>query len=208
MMLCYASRTGTRRNLDALRAAGWRLLISRAGVWRDEGFAYAIDNGAWTDFQTQQPFDEKGFWRLLLTMGDRADWVAVPDIVAGGMASLDLSRSWLPRVLAHASHALIPVQDGMTPADLAPLVGQRVGIFLGGSTEWKLATMEEWGRFCAERVVHYHVARVNTARRFRLAHASGAWSVDGSSASRFAETLPALDRAARQPDMLRPVRAG
>ena len=29
-MIAYASRTGTRRNLAALRAAGWRLLVSAA----------------------------------------------------------------------------------------------------------------------------------------------------------------------------------
>src|SRR5215469_12675667 len=32
LMICYASRTGTRRNLDALRRYGWGLLVSRAGV--------------------------------------------------------------------------------------------------------------------------------------------------------------------------------
>lgn len=39
-MLGYASRTGTRRNLAALRAAGWRLLVSATGVHRDEGFPF------------------------------------------------------------------------------------------------------------------------------------------------------------------------
>ena len=85
--------------------------------------------------------------------------------------------------------------------DLAPLVGRKVGIFLGGSTEWKLARMADWGRFCREHGCHYHVARVNTVKRYRMAHAAGAHSVDGSSATRYAVTLPLLDYASRQPDL-------
>lgn len=44
----YASRTGTKRNLAALRAAGWGLFVSAAGVHRSEGFRFIIDNGAAT----------------------------------------------------------------------------------------------------------------------------------------------------------------
>lgn len=39
-MVSYASRTGTRRNLAAMRGAGWRLLVSAAGVLRTEGFEH------------------------------------------------------------------------------------------------------------------------------------------------------------------------
>lgn len=205
--MCYAARTGTRRNLAALRAAGWRLMISRAGVWRTEGFAYALDNGAWSDFRLGRPFDADRFAALVDRLGGEADWVVAPDIVAGGHASLDLSVSWLPRLLDCSQLVLVPVQDGLEPADLVSLVGPRVGVFLGGSTEWKLARMIDWGRFAAEHKCHYHVGRVNTLRRFRLAAIAGADSVDGSSASRYAQTLPALDFAARQPDMWAPPNA-
>jgi hypothetical protein len=41
LIIPYASRTGTRRNLDALRERGWRLLVSASGVLRTEGFRYA-----------------------------------------------------------------------------------------------------------------------------------------------------------------------
>lgn len=40
-MIPYASRTGTKRNLDAMRANGWGLLVSAKGVLRTEGFPYA-----------------------------------------------------------------------------------------------------------------------------------------------------------------------
>jgi hypothetical protein len=203
-MICYASRTGTRRNLDALRRAGWRLFISRTGNWRTEGFPYALDNGAWSDFQTGRAFDEESFERLLEKLGVNADFVVLPDIVAGGIRSLELSVRWLNRTLSICPLVLIAVQDGMELADLAPLISPSVGIFLGGSTEWKLQRMEDWGRFCAERRVYYHVARVNTLRRTRLAAAAGATSIDGSSASRYAVTVRPLDFAARQPDLFAP----
>ena len=50
-LLCgYASMTGTRRNLAALDAAGWRVLLSPAGLLNPRGRAYSLDNGAWSAF--------------------------------------------------------------------------------------------------------------------------------------------------------------
>lgn len=208
-MICYASRTGTKRNLAALRGAGWGLLVSRAGEWRTEGFPrICADNGAWADYQAGRPFDEDGFERFLIWIEAQPvqpDWIVLPDIVAGGMASLALSLRFLNRCAAVAPLVLIAVQDGMTPDDLRPLVGHSVGVFLGGSTEWKLATMLGWGRFCVERGCHYHVARVNSGKRMYLALAAGADSIDGSSASRYAVTLPKLDQASRHADLFRGV---
>lgn len=199
-MIPYASRTGTRRNLALLRAAGWRLFVSARGVLRTEGFPYALDNGAWTAHQRGEDFDVDAFVRAYELLGSGADFVIAPDIVAGGAASLDLSLSWLPR-LASAQRVLIANQDGLQPSDFADIVSDRIGVFHGGSTEWKVQTMREWGRWCAERGAYFHVGRVNTGPRFRLAHEAGAWSVDGSSASRFAVNIPMLDGLARQPDL-------
>lgn len=207
-MIPYASRTGTKRNLKAMSSAGWRLLVSRAGAWRTEGLPYALDNGAWSDFQTGRAFDEDAFERLIEKLGRDADWIVLPDIVAGGLRSLELSVRWLNRTRSLCPLVLIAVQDGMEHHDLAPLVGPNVGIFLGGSTEWKLARMTDWGEFCNERGLYYHVARVNTVRRIRLAHLAGAASIDGSSVSRYAVNLPKLDFARRQADLFAPTPNG
>ena len=91
-MIGYASRTGTRRNLRALRDAGWRLLVSATGVWRTEGMRYAIDNGAWTAHQQGRPFDAGLFRGIVGELADGADWIVLPDIVCGGMAMLELAR--------------------------------------------------------------------------------------------------------------------
>lgn len=199
-MIPYASRTGTRRNLALLRAAGWRLFVSAKGVLRTEGFPYALDNGAWTAFTQGQEFDVLAFEKAYALLGRDADFVIAPDIVAGGFPSLDLSKLWLPR-LHEARLVLIPNQDGLEPEDFSDLVGPRVGVFHGGSTSWKISEMKKWGQWCAERDVYFHVGRVNTGPRFRLAHVAGACSVDGSSASRFAVNIPMLDGLARQNDL-------
>lgn len=199
----YASRTGTRRNLDALRLAGWRLLISARGVLRDEGMPYALDNGAWTAFQRNEPFDVPAFQRAVDMFGERADWVVIPDIVTGGLESLDFSLSWIDR-LAGCRRLLIAVQDGMTPEVIRPLLSDRIGIFVGGSTEWKLATAIEWGHLAHEVGCYMHVGRVNTVRRVRLCAAAGADSFDGTSATMFSQTLPMLDWARKARDMFSP----
>jgi hypothetical protein len=190
-----------------MRAAGWRLLVSRAGVWRSEGFAYALDNGAWTDFQAGSPFDGDTFDRLIEKMGSCADWIVLPDIVAGGIKSLELSLRWMNRCRSVSDLVLLAVQDGMEPADVRNLLGRHVGVFLGGSTEWKIERMRDWGALCADVGCHYHVARVNTRGRMRLAVEAGASSVDGSSASRFAKNVGKITNWASQPSFLSPRKA-
>lgn len=138
-MNAYASRTGSARNLAALRRRGWRLMISAAGRLRDEGFPYALDNGAWHAYQQHRlgrraspVLDLVLFAVALARFGARADFVVLPDLVAAGLASLALSLEWMPRVLDATERALVPVQDGMVTSDVRGYLGPRVGIFVGG----------------------------------------------------------------------------
>jgi hypothetical protein len=196
--MAYASRTGTRRNLAALRRHGWRLLVSAVACLRNEGFPYALDNGAWSAYAQGRPFDERAFDVALRKMGAGADWTVLPDIVAGGPSSLELSLRWMRRVLDETPRALLAVQNGMTPEDVRPFLGPRVGLFVGGDTTWKLATLAEWCRLGREVGCWVHVGRVNTARRIHACGVAGADSFDGTSASRFAVTVPRLDNARHQ----------
>lgn len=200
-MISYASRTGTKRNLDALRAAGWRILVSAKGAHRTEGFPYAVDNGAWTAHQQGVPFDDAAFIKCVNHLGEGADFVVAPDIVMGGMGSLALSLHWLPWLRPRCRRILVPVQDGMTDDDIAPLLGPELGIFVGGSTEWKEATAQRWSRLAHRHGAWCHVGRVNTKRRIALCQFAGVDSIDGSSASRYSVTLPKLDGAVRQPSL-------
>lgn len=193
-MIAYQSRTGTRRNLDAMRAAGFRLLVSATGVQRTEGMRYALDNGAWTAHQQGRPFDAGLFRACLQRLGSCADWVVVPDIVAGGLKSLHMSEAWLPEVLSLAPRALIAVQDGLTQKDVAPLLSPRVGLAIGGSGPWKECALAHRA-FAAP---YLHALRVNTRRRLDLARWAGCDSFDGTSGTRFAKTIPQLDAWRRQ----------
>lgn len=216
-LIPYASRTGTKRNLAGLRDRGWRLLISATGVHRHEGFQHAIDNGAWTTHQLNQDlepgaepllFDGVSFGRVLTKFGDTADWTACPDVVGGGLRSLELSLAWLPVVSNMCQRALIPVQNGghgerdMQPGDISDLLGPSVGIFVGGSTAWKLSTMAMWGDLARSKGAWCHVGRVNSVRRIRKCALAGATSFDGTSASRYAVEIRKLDDASRQQHLI------
>jgi hypothetical protein len=203
----YASNTGTKRNLQALREHGWRILLTPDNPTPRQGLRYGLDNGAWGAFQKKQPFDEKAFWRVVEPHGAGADFVVVPDIVAGGMESFKFSLGWLSR-LGGLKLLLFPVQDGMDVTEVCTMLRYEtcLGIFLGGSTEWKLRTMPLWGAVAAALNRHYHVGRVNTRRRIRLCAEAGADSFDGTSATMFSCNLPMLDDARRQPSLFAPRR--
>lgn len=202
-MIAYTSRTGTLSTLAALRELGWRQLVApgqRPSFGHTAG--WMLDNGAWSLHRNGRSFDARAgarFLRHLVAWGRHADFVVAPDIVAGGAGSLALSRAWLPACMYNSRRTLVAVQDGMTEADLAALpLGPRVGLFVGGSTEWKLATVGRWGAYARRRGCWLHVGRVNSADRIDLCRASGADSFDGKSPVMFPSTLPLLDGANRQ----------
>jgi hypothetical protein len=205
-MISYATNTHGKTNLAALRSAGWRIFLT-PGKDRTPpaGFQFAIDNGAWRCFKHGLPFESEKFETLIETHGAAADFVIIPDIVAGGNASLEFSKLWIDR-LRHFRRILLPVQDGMTSDDVGAILRRHpnMGIFLGGSTEWKLRTMYGWGMVAHALGCYYHVGRVNTVKRVRLCAEAGAHSTDGTSASMYSVNLPKLDVAHSQASLLTP----
>ena len=197
VMRAYASRTATRKTLAAMRSAGWRVLQVAGDERKCEGFPYALDNGAWGCHLRGEPFNVEAFETALHKMGRGADWITLPDIVAGGLPSLRFSLSWLDRVSAFAP-PLLAVQDGIDPGDVRHLIGPEIGIFLGGTTDWKLQTMRAWGQLAQEQGAYFHVARVNSVKRINLCMDAGAHSFDGTSVTRFGKTLRNLDLGRRQ----------
>lgn len=197
MIRAYASRTGTRRNLDALRRAGWGLFVSAAGVHRDEGCPFVIDNGAWSAFTRGEPWDEGRFVAVLdkLAHLETCEGIVAPDVVCGGAESLRLSLAWLDRLLDLGPRVYLAVQPGIAPWAVAPHLGERVGLFVGGDSSWKEATCAVWARLAHERGALCHVGRVNTLRRLLIVKAAGADSFDGSGPSRFEAALHKMERA-------------
>lgn len=212
----YFSRTGTKRNLDAMRRCGWGILICaspRPGSdHRDEGFTRVmLDNGAW---KCRKEADQLGAWRdqyehsfglLLDRWGESSDLIVVPDIVAGGKASLELSLSWLPR-LRGLGGLLLPVQDGMSAEDIEPLLGPELGIFVGGSDDpkapgggWKWNSLAEvWGPLAQRTGCHLHVGRAGSYRQISRCVAAGAHSFDSTQTTRCASKAPGMQNARLQ----------
>lgn len=213
-MLAYASRTGTRKNLEALRRSGWGLLICAsadgARDHRDEGFGeIMLDNGAWKTrdaapdaagrLRAWRETYERPFCDLVDAFGRLARLIVLPDVIAGGHVSLMQSVSWVERLEGTAATLLLPVQDGMRLADVRPYVGGRVGIFVGGSTDWKWRSLrEEWGPLASDVGCWLHVGRAGSGRMVERCALAGADSFDTSEPSRYACKLPGLDNARRQ----------
>lgn len=190
----YFSRTGTKRTLALLREAGAHCLVSAKGVHRTEGFPYAIDNGAWTAHAQGKPFDDDAFVKCVDLLGRDAEWLASPDIVCGGQSSLALSLKWLPWCLERTPRVLIPVQNGMTPADVTPFLSRRVGTFVGGDDAFKEGTMARWAELSRAFGAYCHVGRVNTKRRIVMCADAGADSFDGTAWTRFAVNVEPVNR--------------
>jgi hypothetical protein len=180
-------------------------MLTPANPRPPERLRFAIDNGAWTAFQQKTPFDGDAFWDLAERYGCAADFVVCPDIVAGGMESLAFSVSWMPK-MRHFKQILLPVQDGMEASEVGKILRERrnVGIFLGGTTEYKLREMYGWGMVAASWRRWYHVGRVNSMRRIRLCAEAGATSFDGTSATMYSCNVPMLTAARNQPSLLCP----
>jgi hypothetical protein len=200
----YAPITQDKRKLRALRAAGLRVLLT-PGKYENppNGFQYGIDNGAWQNSLNKIPFDTEGYEKLIEMHGGAADFIVIPDNAAAGNASLEFSKLWFDR-LKHFRCILLPVQDAMTTDDVGAILRRfpNMGIFLGGSNQWKLKTLYGWGMVAHALGRHYHVGTVNTVRLITLCMKAGAHSIDGASATmlRIASTVDvhlSNDRARR-----------
>lgn len=198
-MLLYATRPPNRPNLEALRLNGFRLLITphnwkhKPPTWDDGSLApFAIDNGAWVDFRHDRLFDMVQFNLLIDQLGKLSDWVIAPDIVGGGLASLQKSLTW--RYSYNKSKVLLAAQDGMSPDDLAPHLNKATGIAVGGSTAFKIETLPAWSRLAAVKNCYLHVLRVNTRQRLTACSVAKANSIDGTSATMYSKNAPILRR--------------
>ena len=196
--MAYATTTRTKRNVEQMRTHGLRLLITPDIATLHDGFNYAIDNGAWGAFQRGGDIDFGAFEALVGEHGRDADFVVVPDIVCGGVESLRRSEEWLARLDGACDLLLVPVQNGFEPEDVRAWLGEDVGLFVGGDTEWKLSSLPTWGALALETGCHLHVARVNTKNRIRKCALAGAHSFDGTSATRFGDNAEKIDRWRRQ----------
>lgn len=170
---CLGRETGRLGHLYSPRA--------QRGPW--PWLPYALDNGAFSAWdQGSNTWDESKWseqaWRELVVWAtgqtQRALWAIVPDVPGNAAATLERwprfasSLGSIPRAIA--------VQDGMTPENVRALSPAADVVAVGGSTEWKWATVEMWAR-AFPRV---HVLRCNSPAKLDMLDALGVESCDGT----------------------------
>ncbi len=153
---------------------GW--LISPGGFKEPrQWLPYALDNGKYSAWENDKPWDEENFFELL----DRCrfsrykpDWVAVPDEVGDKEKTLFLWNQYEHRVRQYGWRTAFVVQDSMTPND----VPDCDVVFVGGTTKWKWRN----AALFAATFPRVHVGRVNWWDKLEYCERLGIESCDGT----------------------------
>jgi hypothetical protein len=177
-MRVYVGQTRAKALIEELARKGIGECTAR-GELPPRRTPWFYDNGAFGDWKAGRPFDRQGFERDLAETNLRPDFIVVPDIVAGGAASLTESLSWLA-LLKGLAPRYLAIQDGMTHGDVARALDSFEGAFVGGTLPWKMATGREWCDLAHELGKPCHIGRVGNLRRLAWAYECGADSVDSS----------------------------
>ena len=145
---------------------------------------YILDNGAFIAWKNENMWDEDMFYKIVdRLINEKIDpfFVVIPDIVCGGINSLEHSNKHINK-LPKTWKKYLPVQDGMKPEDID--LNGISGLFVGGSVKWKWRTAKTWCDYAHENEIKCHIGRVGTIKDYIKADSCGADSVDGSGPSR------------------------
>lgn len=152
------------------------------------GGVYAIDNGAFSNF------DEKKFFRILKRQQASASkclFVACPDCVGDHEETLRLWNHYSKKIVGfkRAFVAQNGSENGIIPWD------EIDALFLGGKDPWKdSAAAVEIVRESKRRKKHSHVGRVNSPDRFELFLDAGADTCDGNGVGRYDHMLHKIEK--------------
>lgn len=144
------------------------------------GIRYILDNGAFNCYTKNKPWDATLFLRRLRQAREKdpdPDWVVLPDVVTNPRATERRAKEWA-RVIDYPT--TYPCQDGVSPeraCDIAEDLGC-MGIFIGGTVEWKRERAGEFVEEAHDRDLWAHIARPSD---LQWAEGTGADSVDTTS---------------------------
>jgi hypothetical protein len=146
---------------------------------------FFVDNGAFAYHKRGEPFKGELFLRTLEVVaesGSSPAFVVVPDIIEGGMLSLEFSLKWHERLKKEfpSFHWALVVQDGMEEEAVREVLSEFDVLFVGGSIEWKLWAGKRWVELAHSHGKWCHIGRVGTLTRLRWAWHIGADSIDSS----------------------------
>jgi hypothetical protein len=145
---------------------------------------FIVDNGAYEAWNKGVFWDDEKFLKYcerLNKEGHIPYFVVLPDVVAGGVNSLEQSAKYF-HTIPQKWQKYLAVQDGMTHQDVIGFLCYHdcAGVFVGGTKEWKYRTLSGWVKFAHERGLLCHVGRVGTKRAYDVCEQAGVDSVDGS----------------------------
>jgi len=167
---CLARETGRIGHLFSPGA--------QRGPW--PWFPYALDNGAFAAWDQDDNVWREDLWdveawrkmiRWAQAQAQQPRWAIVPDWIGSGERTIE---RWYQFENEVPFAKALAVQDGMSVAqarELEPDV-----ICVGGTTEWKWATVEVW----AESFPRVHVLRVNSPQKLAYLDQLGVESCDGT----------------------------
>lgn len=174
--------TGKAAASPYLKRHGWgRMWVTKGPYFDYEGEPYGLDNGAFSCWKNGRTWDGAKFLRRVdaaLASGAIPTIAIAPDIVAGGLGSLEFSAAWRERLPVEFPWYLA-LQDGIEPGDVEPYLGRFAGIFLGGTARFK-KTAPRWRAWSLGKGLPMHWGRCGTARRLREAMEVGVDSVDSA----------------------------
>lgn len=153
-----------------------------------KGMPLALDNGAFPNYNKGYPVMKKVFmdtFELCHKLGLVLDFIVTPDIVCGGMKSLDYSMDWVNGELKGCPRLALVVQDGMTVQKVDHTYLENfTHLFVGGSVEWKWKTAADWKLHAASHGLKFHIGQCGQLQFLEKARDMSADSVDSSSIAR------------------------
>jgi hypothetical protein len=148
-------------------------------------FPYALDNGAFAAWSPKtNTWDESKWsftaWQHLLfwaqTNEQKPLWAIVPDVPGNACATYQRWQEFAGIVKRSGFPLALAVQNGMTPNMVRQLSPEPDVICVGGTTEWKWATVEQW----AAEFERVHVLRCNSPGKLEYLESLGIESCDGT----------------------------
>ncbi|MEV6927045.1 hypothetical protein AB0M46_21430 [Dactylosporangium sp. NPDC051485] len=177
-MRYYATASGPLVR-EAMRAGQLGMIATPAAGNRVEaGVDWIADNASYTG---HYPGDDRYLaWLAARTVHrGRCTFATAPDLVGDAAATWARSLPVLPRIRALGYPAALVAQDGLEHLDIDWSLFD--GLFLGGSTAWKLGpAAAQLAAHARALGLHVHVGRVNSLHRLRYAASIGAHSTDGT----------------------------
>lgn len=152
------------------------------GHWKDPtGIPYVLDNGRYAVWNSGKTWNEKLFFSFLdeaKKMSYPPLWLAVPDVVTNGPATLIEWNKWSPILRnAYDFKLALVVQQGITVEQIKRLKHQPDIIFVGGGNrEWQWETLPTW----IENFLCVHVGGITTEAGLWKVHRAGAESSDSN----------------------------